>query len=270
MTITGIIQVLDSILNGIDDETDMQLDLAREMDNATLRERKRVFRAKGRAQYAIAELDKVKIPIIADDVDNFRQTVSRMNDVRLSDCEEQGRATRFISTPGAMEKLERLDEELENLKSASNASVDLEFSAGTLDMYAVVAGVSLDNERVRAHDVEYINQLKADIQAMLNKVDDLVAHLNQITKAAQRQLIVLEDLKDLLRDATAYANDVREEMGNNWADYAPLQKLEIVRGVEAAYLIFRMYQPLFHRNGELDSGTLHLMTDAEELVADLR
>ena len=239
MTISSLLRILaETQMNdsGRDDLTNLH----EEAQKAWRRADRRIERARAGAQEAMGVLERIRINVMAVQMDEFLKEFESLRNVDLSDCAD---VIPLPAEPLDLKKLHTLVDMYDRIRDAGtlgySASTEstFYFGPGLLTLYARTPEFHFTQETISDGSKESLEMVARDLQNFGAKVTEICSHLQSIRHAAEKAASVMYDLGDFLDDGMKDIQMLKSTRGNNWKNFSRNDKLFVARGVQIAILV---------------------------------
>lgn len=240
MTISNVIRILKEALEGDREQREMLPKLQREADRAWRRADRRVERARLGAQSAMGILEKIRINVLAVQMDEFLHEYEELKNVHLEDCSGY---IDLRAAPLDQKRLHTLVDMYDRIRDAGTVGYSARsestmlFGPGLLTWYARTPDFHFDEDTLKNGSIEELHGVITELDAFGHKVTEICSRLQSIHHAAQKAAEVMYDLGDLLDDCTEDIRRLQRSSGRDWSKYTMNEKISVARGVQIAELI---------------------------------
>ncbi|MDY6084543.1 MAG: hypothetical protein SPI25_04770 [Dialister sp.] len=237
MSIAFILRMIASTLSG-SPYTAHPESINSEIERAKRRATKRIYRAKGRAQDELGNLDKVRITLMSGDMKKFTHEFSQLRNVDFSDCGSLSGLEHFNKERKNWKELEQLSTRAMNILTMGTSLDAIGFGAGVLDQFAMVPEIEgIDAQAEADNEVEALHSVSQRLEVFQHEVKRLCKRMQEIRREAREAEDALLDLSDYFEDGIADIKEIRSTSGDDWRRYSEEQKILIGRTAQIARLI---------------------------------
>ncbi len=265
MTITYILQILESIEKGDIDNYGAIPDMNGELQKAVRRSRRRVARLRARAQYELGEMDKAKVSAANDNMRRFTKSLGKIRNLNLEDCRGLMGIEDFLEDGNRIHEVMDMAKRISYMSSVSaTAYSPMSLGFGVLETYTDVAPVEIDNQKFNGRDKKDIAQMIKDVLHFRNDVREVCERLLDIAECARERGDALNDLADYFADGVDDVERIQMQAGGDWKLYTMVQKMQIGRAIQVAQLITLLFQNLLDGAGHINEKSRAAIKKAQD------